>query len=203
MLFLLEPLPRKPMVISLSSSWKLRNPETWPKNGEHSKILLDLWRIHSVTHSGKLPNYQTKTELEYCGSSWSGIYTSHSSSTSSQSKRRRVWWISGDGILVRTISSMMVHTLTDGSQLIERRTMWDIPTSIRWEETRESVWSTLIGGAETKTSESTSIWERDTRSDQLSQVSITKKSTLNLLLRIRLGLTSEQPKLLDDHYFIK
>jgi hypothetical protein len=49
---------------------------------------------------------------------------------------------------------MESHTETEDSQQIERRTMWDILTSIKLEETRDLIWSGPTGGAETKTSES-------------------------------------------------
>ena len=88
---------------------------------------------------------------------------------------------------------------TEDSQLTERRTMLDTLTSTKWEEIRDSVWSGLTGGAEIKTSESISRWERSMVSDPLSQASIMKRSTLTSLKRIKKSqICVHQDKLSDS-----
>ena len=116
---------------------------------------------------------------------WSSICTNHSASTCSPNRRRRVWYLSGDGTSARTTSITTTLTLIDVYRLIARRTTFATRTSIRWREIRESVRFILTGGAETKTSESTSRWERGTISSQQWAASTTRPSIRRLLRRIR------------------
>jgi len=187
------------MVISLSSFLRPRSQEMRPKSGEHSKTLQDSSRIHSAILSGSSQPLPVKTELELPTCSCSGIYTNHLSYTWSLSKRRRAWWISGDGTMVTTISTMMVLTVIEDSQLIDIKTMSDTPTSIKSRGTRECPWSISIGGAEIKTSESTSTWERETTSSQPCLGSTMSHSMRRPCKRTSNGPTSELLNSPDDH----
>ena len=93
----------------------------------------------------------------------------------------------------------MDHIQIEDSQWTERRTTLDIVMPIKLEDQRESQWSTPTGGAETKTSESTSTWERDTISDQLSLASITSQFSKRPKNKTKLGPLSEPLKKPNEH----
>ena len=170
-----------------------------PKDGEHSRTLQDSSKIHLVTPSGKWHNFIINIDSELCTLCYCSIFTSQWSFTVSLNRRKKIWCPNGDGTLVKTIGIMITLTRTDVYQLTVKRTTCDIRTSIKWEGTRESAWFTLTGGAETRTSESTLKWGRDTISSQPWVVSTMKVSTRTQLPRTKLSLISEQAKLQDDH----
>ena len=190
------------MVISVSGSRIPRNLETLHRDGGLSRTSLDSSKIPSVIPSGKWHSFTINIDSELSTLYSCSTSTNQWCSTCSLSRRKKIWCPSGDGILEKLISTMMPLTLIDVYLLTVRRTTWDIRTSIKWEGTRESAWSILTGGAETKTSESTSRWERGTTSNQPWADSTTRVSTRTPLLRIRHSLISEQVKLQDEHWIL-
>jgi hypothetical protein len=176
------------MVISVSGFRTLRNLETLHRDGGLSRTLLDSSKIPSVIPSGKWHSFIINIDSELSTPCFFSTFINQWCSTCWLSRRKKTWCLSGDGILEKLISTMMPLILIDVFLQTVRRTTWDIRTSIKWEETRESVWSILTGGAETKTSESTSRWERGTTLSQLWVVSTTKVSTRIPLQRIKHSL---------------
>jgi len=186
------------MVISVSGFRIQRNLETLHRDGGLSRTSLDSSKIPSVIHSGKWHSFIINTDSELSTLSFFSTFINQWCSTCWLNRKKKTWCPSGDGILEKPISTMMLHIRIDVYRLTVRRTTCDIRTSIKWEGTRELVWSILTGGAETKTSESTSRWERGTISSQPWVVSTTKVSTRTPLQRIKHLLILEQAKLLDD-----
>jgi hypothetical protein len=145
----------------ISSSTRPGNQETRHKNGELTRISQDSSRIHLLTLSGRSIHFMLRTGLDLCGVYSSSISTSHSYSTSSLKTRRRRWLNIGDIDLERFQKRIWDQTRIEDSQLTERRIMSDTLISIKYEGTRDCLWSGTIGGAETRTLESISRWERD------------------------------------------
>ena len=138
------------------------NLETTHRSIVRSRTSLDSSKIHLVIPSGKLPLLQTKTGFVSCMFFWFSTFTNHSCSTFWPNLRKRTWLPNGDGTLVKTTSTTVTLRLIGDSQLTDTRTIWGILIPISNSGTRESLWSTPIGGAETRSLESTSTWERGT-----------------------------------------
>ena len=150
------------MEISQSLSQGPINPETMHRSIVLSRTSLDFSKIHLVIPSGKLQLLQTKTGFVSCMFFWCSTFTNHSCSTFWLNPKKRTWLPNGDGTLVKTTSTTATLLLTEDSQLTGTRTIWGTLTPISNSGTRESLWSTPIGGAETRSLESTSTWERGT-----------------------------------------
>ena len=165
------------MAILQSSSKALKNQEMRLRNGELSRTSVDLWNTQLVTCTGRPRFSADKTECAFCTLTW---FTCCSNTTGSPSKlrqRRTQWLLAGGTQLVRLMTRIQTQWTQDQCLMTTKRTTFVTLTSIKFAET--SVWklSTSTGGAETKTSESTSRCVRSTTSDQVPLASTTKRST--------------------------
>ena len=165
-------------MVILQNLWMLQeSQETMLRDGEPLRTLQDLQRILGDTCSGEWMPCTPNRDGDSCMFFLFITFTTLWSCTLLLRALRKTWLASGCGQLVNLIDTTDYQRVTLECQLIELKTTFVIQISIKWRGIKESLWSIRIGGAETRTSESTSIWEKITTSSHLGLASMTSQST--------------------------